>query len=194
MTITGEAHDSPITGGVDGARDRRRLAWNCNGGWCVCPPRPCFPPLRNLAAAFLSAADHTAATRQTATRQRTPSGIIAITATVVLGTVVATPTKMGTAAALSIMLPAVDVMVIQLTQAVALAPPPATPAVPAALLAHTAPRSTSLVARACLGRAAKQPTPAHRAAAPPPQAFAPPRAITHQPTVARARRDGVARL
>ena len=32
-----------ITGEVDGARDRRRLASSCDG-WCVCPPRPCFPP------------------------------------------------------------------------------------------------------------------------------------------------------
>eukprot|EP00964_Phaeocystis_antarctica_P055110 scaffold32402_cov47-Phaeocystis_antarctica.AAC.2 len=55
MTTTGEAHESPITGGVDGARDRRRLATSCNA-WCVSTPRPCFPPLRKLAAAFLSAA------------------------------------------------------------------------------------------------------------------------------------------
>mgnify|MGYP002835640277 CR=1 FL=1 len=38
-TITGEVDDSPITGGIDGARDRRRLrASSCNAGWCVCPP------------------------------------------------------------------------------------------------------------------------------------------------------------
>jgi len=43
--ITGEPHESPITGGVDGARDRRRLATSCNGGWCVCAPHPCLPPL-----------------------------------------------------------------------------------------------------------------------------------------------------
>ena len=30
-----------VTGGVDGPRDRRRLASSCDG-WCVCPPRPCF--------------------------------------------------------------------------------------------------------------------------------------------------------
>ena len=47
--ITGEPHESPITGEVDGARDRRRLAsgcnagW-CNAGWCACAPLPCFPP------------------------------------------------------------------------------------------------------------------------------------------------------
>ena len=30
-TFTGEAHESPSTGGVDGPRDRRRLASGCNG-------------------------------------------------------------------------------------------------------------------------------------------------------------------
>ena len=40
MTIIGEEHESPITGGV--ARNRRRLASDCNSAWCVCPPRPCF--------------------------------------------------------------------------------------------------------------------------------------------------------
>ena len=43
MKLTGEGHDSPITGGVDGAGDRRRLASSCNGGWSVSPPRPCLP-------------------------------------------------------------------------------------------------------------------------------------------------------
>ena len=46
---------------------------------------------------------------------------------------------------------------------------------------------------ACLGRAVTQPNPAHRSAAPPPpQAFAPPRAITHQPTVHACVRAGSA--
>ena len=68
MTITGEAHDSPITGEVDGARDRRRLvASSCNAAWCVRPPRPCSPPLRKLAAAFLSAAQRTIQTAITMT-------------------------------------------------------------------------------------------------------------------------------
>ena len=44
MTITGEVHESPITGGVDGARDRRRLATGCNG-WCVLPAPPVLPSL-----------------------------------------------------------------------------------------------------------------------------------------------------
>ena len=64
-TITGE---SPITGEVDGARDRRRLvASSCNAAWCVRPPRPCSPPLRKLAAAFLSAAQRTIQTAITMT-------------------------------------------------------------------------------------------------------------------------------
>ena len=55
--------------------------------------------------------------------------------------------------------------------------------------------STSLVAPRAVAEPPDQPTPEHRAAAPAPQAFAPPRAITHQPTVhACARRDGDARL
>ena len=44
----GKAHDSPlsphesaITGEVDGARDRRRLASGCDG-WSVSPPRLSF--------------------------------------------------------------------------------------------------------------------------------------------------------
>ena len=52
MTNTGEAHEppimdhgSPITGGVDVARDKRRLmASGCNSSWCAWPPRPCSPP------------------------------------------------------------------------------------------------------------------------------------------------------
>ena len=156
MTITGEAHASPITGGVDGARDRRRLASNCNSGWCVCPPRPCFPPLRNLAAAFLSAADHTAR-RQTATHQRTTSGMVAGVAISIVGwaamVVAATP------AALTIMLPAVDATNIPLTQAETLATPPAAPAVPVALLGHTAPRSMSLVAPRALAEPPSSPCP-----------------------------------
>ena len=143
MTITGEAHESPITGGVNGARDRRRLASNCNSGWCVCPPRPCFPSLRNLAAAFLSAADHTAR-RQTATLPRITALAVVATKTVGLA---AMPAVLATIPITR--LPTVDATVIPLTQAVAHATPPATPAVPVALLGHTAPRSTSLVARAC---------------------------------------------
>ena len=36
--------ETTTTGEVDGARDGRRLASSCDG-WCVCPPRPCFPPV-----------------------------------------------------------------------------------------------------------------------------------------------------
>ena len=54
------SHESEITGEVDSARDRRQLAWpSCNTDWCVSKPRPCFLPLRNLVAAFLSAAEYT---------------------------------------------------------------------------------------------------------------------------------------
>ena len=50
-------HDSVITGEVDGAHDRRRLASGCNADWSVSPPRPCFLSLAyNRAAAFLLAA------------------------------------------------------------------------------------------------------------------------------------------
>ena len=43
------SHEFAITGEVDSARDRRRLAWpSCNTGWCVPKPRPCVPPLRHL--------------------------------------------------------------------------------------------------------------------------------------------------
>ena len=59
----GKAHDSPlsshelaITGEVDGAGDRRRLASGCNSNWSVCPPPPTFSPSPNRAAAFLLAA------------------------------------------------------------------------------------------------------------------------------------------
>ena len=143
MTITGEVHESPITGGVDGARDRRGLHWylphvasNCNGGWCVCPPRPCFPPLRNLAAPFLPAADHTAR-RQAATLPRS------LTAGTVLATTTVGLAAMPAVFAIMVLprLPAVNATVIPLTQAVVLATPPATPAVPPALLAHTAPQA-----------------------------------------------------
>ena len=35
------AHESAITGGVDGARARRQLiALDCSGSWSVCPPAP----------------------------------------------------------------------------------------------------------------------------------------------------------
>ena len=36
--------ETTTTGEVDGERDGRRLASSCDG-WCVCPPRPCFPPV-----------------------------------------------------------------------------------------------------------------------------------------------------
>ena len=43
VKITGEGHDSSITGVGDDAGGRRRLASSCNGGWSVSPPRPAFP-------------------------------------------------------------------------------------------------------------------------------------------------------
>ena len=139
------------------------MAHAIGGGWLriataagvSARPAPCFPPLRNFAAAFLSAADHTAR-RQAATRP----GITALTvlATTTVG-LAAMPAVLATMAISG--LPTVTAIIIPLTQAVALATPPATPAVSVALLAHTAPRSMSLVARVCLGRAAAtQPTPA----------------------------------
>ena len=36
-------HESAITGDVDSARDRRRLASDCNEGWSVKPPRLLSP-------------------------------------------------------------------------------------------------------------------------------------------------------
>ena len=55
ITAYDSSHESVITGEVDGARDRRRLASSCDG-WSVRPPRPSFPPLRSclLACAFLA--------------------------------------------------------------------------------------------------------------------------------------------
>eukprot|EP00964_Phaeocystis_antarctica_P059556 scaffold35371_cov64-Phaeocystis_antarctica.AAC.3 len=62
-----------------------------------------------------------------------------------------------------------------------LATPAATPAVPPAPLARTAPQARQSWPHAPYSRAAKHPTPEHRAAAPAPQAF---RATTrhHTPT------------
>eukprot|EP00964_Phaeocystis_antarctica_P059555 scaffold35371_cov64-Phaeocystis_antarctica.AAC.2 len=53
------SHESAITGEVDGAHDRRRLASSCDTTWCVPKPRPCSPPSPKCAVAFLSAAEHT---------------------------------------------------------------------------------------------------------------------------------------
>ena len=43
------SHESAITGGVDGARDGRRLASSCDHSWSVSarPMRPSFLPLPN---------------------------------------------------------------------------------------------------------------------------------------------------
>ena len=105
MTIIGEEHESPITGGV--ARNRRRLASDCNSAWCVCPPRPCFPPLPNLAAAFLPAAHHTEF-RAVATLQRIATRLVAIPVLALAVLAIAAVVAMATASLAAI--PAVPAM------------------------------------------------------------------------------------
>ena len=136
----------------------------------LCARLPCFPPLlRNLAAAFLSAADPT-----------------------VLPPVVGLATIGHCGMVITAATAAVDIQLIR--QDINIATPAATPAVPPALLAITAPQARHSWP-ACLGRAAKQPTPAHRAA--PQHRHTGCRATTrhHTPTVhACARRFGGACL
>ena len=159
----------PITDGVDGARDRRRLvATNCNG-WCVCPPRSYFPPVRNLAAAALSAA----------ILQRLPHRPVII-ATIMAATIGAATASLGSSIATGMAATGMAATTTATsTMRLPTATRTATPAVAAALLASTAPQARHSWP-ACLCGAAKQPSPAHGAVAP---------AITHHSTVhARARR------
>jgi len=151
---------------ADHGRSRRRTRSAAAGyelQWrlvCLRAP-PLLPPvLRNLAAAFLSAAE---ATTWRPAAAATAAAIFFIPHAIATATTAAE----ATSHALNRMGPDIH-----------LAPP----AVPPALLARTAPQARHSWP-ACLGRAAKQPTPAHRAAAAAPEAVAPPRAITHQPTV-----------
>ena len=173
------SHESAITGEVDSARDRRRLAWpSCNTGWCVPKPRPCVPPLRHLVAAFLSAVEYTLGHPAIATRQGiTPAAALNATA----GSL-ASEAATGTAES-GMRLPAVAATSIPVTHHIMpLVTPAATPAVPPAPLASTAPQARHSWPHTPWPSRQTSPCPSIvHAAAPAPQAFTPPRARHHTP-------------
>eukprot|EP00964_Phaeocystis_antarctica_P059669 scaffold35460_cov62-Phaeocystis_antarctica.AAC.1 len=142
------SHATMITGGVSGARDRRRLVGSsCDGSWCASPrPCLCFPCaslprlLRNTAAAVLAAVIFVMAALAAATRAATPTAMTAVTVvamvfsavTVIIATTVATAPATATA-----MTAATPIVTVDVTAS-------AIPAVPPALLASTAPRASHL--------------------------------------------------
>ena len=171
------SHATMITGGVSGARDRRRLVGSsCDGSWCASPrPCLCFPCaslprlLRNTAAAVLAAVIFVMAALAAATRAATPTAMTAVTVvamvfsavTVIIATTVATAPATATA-----MTAATPIVTVDVTAS-------AIPAVPPALLASTAPRASHLWPARRGSAARHAPTPVHRAPASTPHIPAP---------------------
>jgi hypothetical protein len=174
------SHESAITGGVDGARDRRQLAYYCDFSWSARPVLArVLPPFLRNAAPFVSAAEHT---------RKIVAAIALVVATFFYSSAV-------------VAMRPVAAMALQPTeQGIALATAAATPAVRTAPLGRTVPQARqSWPTRR--GRAATLLTalalaPCRRTRTRTPQAFAPhrPHHTATNGACVRTRRNGDARL
>ena len=213
------AHDSAITGEVDGGHARRQLASGCSGSWSACPHtepslahqnRVCVTRVAFLLAAMRTRARIRVAAAPAVTMPATPAAARAATAgatTAVTATVTgltppatAAVTAAATAAVTAVP-PAATPAVIPVTPAgsTMTATPAAPPAVPPVRMASTAPQARhSLAPPSRRGRAAKPAHDRHRVCHP---HHTPPHRM-HGPTLTRhssrctacARRPGAAHL